>query len=183
VERINQTDPGRKVAIERLSCAIALSLLLHLAVGWFTPAGAGVHASSSRDLFVIPRISVLSASLQADPMFGQVSPLPAHAVHVVSGIDSPDPRFYPARELDILPRLREPVCLGQEAAASTPVRVLARIDASGRPTRVSVYDSEATEAQNAAALRALGRATFTPARKEGRAVRSEVVVELAAATR
>jgi TonB family protein len=60
------------------------------------------------------------------------------------------------------------------------LRLLTYIDASGRVTGVSVLESDVSEERNLVAQRALREADFNPARKDGRAVRSEVVIELAA---
>jgi TonB family protein len=89
-----------------------------------------------------------------------------------------DPRYYPAQDLDVLPVPRKPIELRRDRAGRATVRLLVRIDASGRVTGVSVFESDAPREMDAAARQALLRTGFSAARKDGRAVRSEVVIEL-----
>jgi TonB family protein len=93
-----------------------------------------------------------------------------------------DPRYYPAQDLDVLPVPRKQIELRRDRAGQATVRMLARIDASGRVTSVSVFESDASIVRNAAARQALLRTSFSAARKDGRAVRSEVVIELGTAS-
>jgi protein TonB len=91
-----------------------------------------------------------------------------------------DPVYYAARELDVYPGLMEPLRAGPALAATTQarVRVLALVDDTGAVTQADVFDSEPAGIFDDAALEALRAARFSPARKDGRAVRSRVLIEL-----
>jgi len=185
MERISQIHPDEHAAIQRLLLAVALSLLLHAIIVWFV--AGGVSASDAPALqaqLLPPRVAGFSASLQAHAAAVDAQPTVASSssrrVSTISGLDTPDPRYYPVEELDFLPFPRQPIKFSEALPVTGRIRLLARIDASGRLTRVSVFDSEATDIQNAAAVDALHRSVFSAARKDGRLVRSEVVIELAA---
>ncbi len=182
MERIYQTGADDFTASRRLLLAISLSLLVHAVIGWLAPA-AGSVSNNARAGMVASPVSVMSALLQTGMVAVEADTKAVRQRHALIDVDSPDPRFYSARELDILPLPRGPIRVGEGVAASGTVRLLARIDASGRVTGVDVFDSDATTAQNAAALRTLRHTAFFSARKDGRAVRSEVIVEITAASR
>jgi len=186
MERIHQADPTDYAASRRLLLAIVLSLLGHGIIVWFASAGGSASNNLRVGIFA-PQRSVLSASLQTDAAVLEAGltagPKTVYQRRAVISVDSPDPRFYPVEQLDILPVPHQPIHAGQDAPASGTVRLLARIDASGRVTDVSVFDSDATDTQTMAAAHALRSTTFSSARKDGRAVRSEVIVEMAGASR
>lgn len=177
MERIYQTHEDDYSAIQRLLFAISLSLLVHAMIGWLAPVG-GSAPSNSRAGIVAPHVSVLSASLQTGTAVFEADSKAVQQRHAVINGDSPDLRFYPVHELDILPLPRGPIQVGQSTALSGTVRVLTRIDASGRVTGTYIFDSDASAAQDAAALQALRHTNFSAARKDGRVVRSEVIVEM-----
>ena len=94
-----------------------------------------------------------------------------------ASVETVDPTYYEVDELDVFPGpLRSIPFAGKTAARY--VRVAARIDASGRVTGTRIFDSGATESENAAAMAAISRTSFSAARRNGRKVRSEVVIEL-----
>lgn len=183
VQRINRTDPVSHAATQRLLIAVTLSLLLHAIVLSVTPGrGSDSNVPDVAGHVVLPRKFTLSASLltnqyafdkdlvssQRDDRFG-----------ATSSLDTPDPRYYAVEELDVLPVPRGPIRLRQSTSALGKVRLLARIDASGRIVSVSVLDSDRTERHNTAALQALRDTPFDAALRNGQPVRSEVMVELA----
>lgn len=101
----------------------------------------------------------------------------------VSAVTLPDPVHYAARDLDVYPQPLnriEPVYPQTALAGETggSVTLLLLIDESGRVTDVSVVDASAQEEFNGSALRALAAAAYTPAQKNGRAVRSRILVRV-----
>ena len=186
MERIHQIDRDQNAAIQRLLLAVALSLLLHGIAVWFGPGRVSMDKATEWHAHLVsPRAPAFSASLQHSASVPDLRPalVPSSGDRPgpVSRLEAPDPRYYPVEELDVLPIPRRPIELAETGPMSGQVRLLTRIDASGRVTGVSVFDSGAPDAQNAAAINALRRAAFSAARKAGRLVRSEVVIELAGA--
>ena len=184
MERIDRVDPAEDAALKRLLFAIALSLLMHAVVvaaggNWLDTGSTALH-----DQLPSPPVAALSVSLQngtTPPGFRSwipvsVSPLPG----VFVGAEVLDARYYSIEDLDVLPVPREPIRMPNATPASGVLRLLTRIDASGRVTGVSVFDSGANEAEITAAINAMRGSAFFAARKHGRPVRSEVVIELVA---
>ena len=131
---------------------------------------------------VLPRIFTLSASLLTNESAfdkDMNSSQRDDRLGAASSLDTPDPRYYVVEELDVLPTPRGPIRLRQGASVLGKVRLLARIDASGRITSVSVLNSGRPERHNTAALQALRDTPFDAALRNGQPVRSEVMVELA----
>lgn len=93
--------------------------------------------------------------------------------------DLPDPVHYPAKELDVYPRLLGPVAIDYPETAEEQggrVMLLLLVDESGRVTGVSVVDAQPEGVYEDAVTRAYSGAAFSPARKGGRAVRSRILV-------
>ncbi len=94
-----------------------------------------------------------------------------------ASVETLDPTYYQVNELDVFPAPLNPIRPVGELATGY-VRVLARIDASGRVTGTRIFDSSATETEDALAMLAVSRTLFAAARRNGRKVRSEVVIDL-----
>lgn len=101
----------------------------------------------------------------------------------VSTASLPDPVHYAAGELDVYPQPLnrvEPVypqtALAGEIGGS--VTLLLLIDEYGRVTDVSVVDVSPQDGFEESALRALAAAAYSPAQKNGRAVRSRILVKV-----
>jgi protein TonB len=101
----------------------------------------------------------------------------------VSTASLPDPVHYAARDLDVYPQPLnriEPVypqtALAGEIGGS--VTLLLLIDESGRVTDVSVVDASPPDEFEESALRALAATAYSPAQKNGRAVRSRILVKV-----
>jgi protein TonB len=127
---------------------------------------------------VPPAIEQPSLAPQPEP--GMAVDAPAEPPAEPDALRVPvDPVFYAARELDVYPVPLEP--LRAPAALETRgwVRVLAMVDETGSVTQAEIFDSEPPAVLDGAALAAVRAARFTPARKDGRAVRSRVLIELA----
>jgi len=101
----------------------------------------------------------------------------------VSTASLPDPVHYAARDLDVYPQPLnriEPVypqtALAGEIGGS--VTLLLLIDESGRVTDVSVVDASPLDVFEESALRALAATAYSPAQKNGRAVRCRILVKV-----
>ena len=94
----------------------------------------------------------------------------------------PDLVHYPAKELDVYPQAVTPIAplYPPDAAtaqrAAVTLRVL--IDDAGRVVETSVVDATAGPAFEHAAMQALARAAFHPAQRQGRAVRSQLLIKV-----
>ena len=188
MEHIDRTHPAETAAQKRLLYALALSLVLHA----FVVTTGGIRARDNGFAEAIhpsrlPLFPALFVSLEGMAM-GAASQ--AHmpfqtnaAVRNKGGIVVPDAHYYAVNELDVLPAPRNPDRMLGLAPSSGSVRLLVLIDASGRVTGVSIFDAETSASQAAAAASGMRRFAFVAARKHGRPVRSEVVIELAAAAR
>ena len=96
---------------------------------------------------------------------------------------APDSTYYAARQLDVYPALTTPLDLrysSRAAAAGVQGRalVLLLIDANGIVDEVSIVEAEPAGYFEDDARRAFTAARFTPARKDGRAVKSRVLVRI-----
>ena len=101
----------------------------------------------------------------------------------VSTASLPDPVHYAARDLDVYPQPLnriEPVypqpALAGEIGGS--VTLLLLIDESGRVTDVSVVDASPQDVFEESALRSLTATAYSPAQKNGHAVRSRILVKI-----
>lgn len=193
MQRINRADPVLQAAAQRLSIALILSLSVHAAVVWAVP-GSGGGSDLRHFLARIDAIQTWSfaATLLSDTSVFDVTTSERSSTETAGAagrFDTLDPHYYGAEELDVLPTPRGPIRIRQEPAALeaaalgtgslNTVRLLARIDASGRIVGLYVRESDSTKLHNAAVLRVLSDTPFNAARKDGRPVRSEVVIELA----
>ena len=180
MERIDRHDPLEQAAILRLLLAGALSISLHGVAAWFVP-GPVFQASVStvRMHIVAPFADSLAARTRAGP---QAEPMPRaldsrRLRHGFASVETLDPTYYQVDELDVFPAPLNPIRPAGKRATGY-VRVLARIDASGRVTGTRIFDSSATEADDTLAMLAISRTLFAAARRDGTKVRSEVVIEL-----
>ena len=181
MERIDQADPLGQAAILRLLLAGALSISLHGIAAWFVPGPVFQTRVSTVQAHVVTPFAdswaaQLGAGTQAESM-----PLPAldsrRLRNGFASVETLDPTYYQVSELDIFPAPLDPIRPVGKLATGY-VRVLARIDASGRVTGTRIFDSSATETEETAATLAVSRTVFAAARRNGRKVRSEVVIEL-----
>ncbi len=184
MQRVDRIDPDENAAQRRLIFALTLSALLHGIVLWVAPGSSGQQTDAPDALAqsVAPRMFDLSVRLHRGTTFSDADaePVPSPARWDALGrVNSPDPRYYRVAELDVLPTPRQPLPLGHDLLAPPQrVRLLTQIDASGRVTGITVFETSAGEARTLAAQKALREAGFNAARKDGRPVRSEVLIEL-----
>lgn len=121
-----------------------------------------------------------SPAMQDDPI---VPSLPGPAAE--AGVPAiSDAVHYEAKDLDTYPRLRGPLspvypqaALAQRLGGAVTLLVL--IDETGRVTETSVVDAVPEGSFDEPARDALARASFTPASKDGRIVRSRILVSVA----
>jgi protein TonB len=95
--------------------------------------------------------------------------------------EAPDHTYYGAKQLDIYPALAAPLdLLRSEDAASASGRALwlVLIDASGAVNDVSLVEASPASLPEAVSRRAFMSARFTPAYRNGRAVRSRMLIEV-----
>lgn len=186
MQRLNRIDPSAEAANRRLTMALALSLVVHAMLLWAAPFRG--NDSNSLDFaagLVLPRFSTLSATLVATVSTPDTDPhtrLRDGRSKVVNRVDAPDSRFYAAAELDVLPTPRTPIRMPRDLVGFRKVRLLAHIDASGRVVGFAGEESDGNRQQNRAALEAVRATSFNAALRNGRPVRSQVMIELAGAS-
>jgi protein TonB len=115
----------------------------------------------------------------AIPSTAETAALPA--AEPASGL--PDVTYYPAAELDVYPVPLSPISLGypdtaRELGVPVVTRIWLSIDETGWPTQAEMLDAPPAHVLEQAAVAALRTQRFSPARKDGRAVRSRVLIEL-----
>jgi hypothetical protein len=88
-----------------------------------------------------------------------------------------DPTYYAARDLDVFPKAITALNLDGRTGAAGRVRATVLIDESGAVNEVRAVEASAAEFENAARDLLL-RTRFTPASKDGRIVKAQVLVNL-----
>ncbi len=144
----------------------------------------------SRVLEPVRRAVLTPASLVAEPLAApKAAAIAAEPEHVVAASDAtaipniPDPVHYPARDLDIYPHALNPIRpvypqAAREAQVAGSVTLLVLIDEAGRVLGTSVADAAPGGVFEQAAQQAVASSAFYPAQKDGRAVRSRILVKL-----
>ncbi len=94
-------------------------------------------------------------------------------------LPAPDPVYYPARQLDVYPALIRPVSL-EYANDSGGGRVLLMllIDETGNVRDLSIIESGPARGWEDTLRATFAEARFSPARKDGRAVKSQVQISV-----
>lgn len=120
-----------------------------------------------------------------EPAIQVAAPATAEPDDALPPVEMPllaDPTWYPAAQLDVFPAALEPVrpAYPETAAASTggQVTLLLLVDDTGRVHECSVVDAQPEGVFDAAAVVAFRSARFAPGRKDGRSVRSRVLVKV-----
>lgn len=95
----------------------------------------------------------------------------------------PDPVHYPAKDLDIFPQALKPIVpvypqAARDAQLAGSVTLMVLIDESGRVVGTSVTDAAPDGVFEQAAQQALENVAFFPAQKNGRPVRSRVLIRI-----
>ncbi len=118
------------------------------------------------------------------PTIAPVDPEPA----ATAGSDStvaniPDPVHYPAKDLDIYPQASKRITpvypeMARDSKVAGSVTLLVLIDEAGRVVGTSVMDAAPDGVFEQAAQQALANAAFYPAQKDGRTVRSRILIKV-----
>lgn len=104
----------------------------------------------------------------------------------IDGIELPlsrDPTYYPARQLDVYPQPLAPVKLGYPDRAAAQrldgnLRLLLLIDEFGVVNEASVVEAQPQGYFEEAALSVFRATRFSPAQKQGRPVKSRVLLQV-----
>jgi protein TonB len=123
----------------------------------------------------VPAQSAKPASPAVEPL---ASPLPTIEVPLIE-----DPTYYPAKQVDMHPvalNLIKPAYpdKGVELGVEGKVVLLLLIDEIGVVKEVSVVEADPEEIFDESALAAFREARFAPAQKNGRAVKSRVLIRV-----
>jgi protein TonB len=92
--------------------------------------------------------------------------------------DAPDLTYYAARQLDVFPTLVSKLQLGAVTNSVGRALLLVLIDATGAVNDVSLVEASPTSLAEEDVRRAFVSARFTPAYRNGRAVRSRMLIEI-----
>ena len=147
-----------------------------------TPERAGVHSPSA-----LP--AVVTVPLPAIPLAATPAPAPMQSaadpeLETIAPTGAViDTVHYAAKELDIYPQARRPITPAYPTAAvdmktAGSVTLLVLIDEVGRVTEASVRDSVPVGLFEVAAQHAVANAEFYPAQKDGRTVRSQILIRV-----
>lgn len=206
--RIRQAIPvaGREAAA-RLALALALSIALHLLllgrIGLQPAVEAGkagvvLHARLAPLAQAEPVVPVIARPLAHTAAGRETTPsapadtepaaMPeAAAQEREEAADAPlflpDPVHYPAAELDLYPRLLDPVRPAwpepaREVHLAGSVTLLVLVDENGHVTEATVVDADPVGVFDEVARAAFLHAAFAPAQKDGRRVRSRILVSV-----
>jgi protein TonB len=129
------------------------------------------------------RPSVEPATQPSSSIAAADSPAPAPAVSEPTGANIPDTVPYPANELDIYPQALTRIApdypeAARDAHVAGSVTLLVLIDEAGKVVDTSVSDAVPDGVFEETAQAALANASFYPAQKDGRAVRSRILIKV-----
>ena len=184
----------------RLLVAFGASILVHVLIadGWRPSGGARQDAAVPLQLQArleeplvvpaaerpdIPLEPARATSLARVPPPVERATPPASAAAgrpstAGAGVAVPDPRFYPARELDRYPVPLAPLDLAIATAGPGSVRFWLSIDLEGKVVDAAVVDADSSAAWVAMAREYLLASRFAPAMRDERPVKSRVLLEL-----
>ena len=191
-------------AAGRLRLALAVSALAHWALLATPPAdtrrpGAAPPAIGAPMTvhFAPPQVAVPDAAATTDAeashMSARLRPAAGNGVREGSDLPAtvaappvaeapvalraPDPTYYPAGDLDAYPQPARPLALDRPAGAGT-IRLLLLIDEHGIVNDVSLVEADAAVHLEETLRAVLVAARFIPARKDGRDVKSRVLLSV-----
>lgn len=129
----------------------------------------------------LPPEAIPSLSEKPDPE--PLSPVENASLAIPALPEIPDPIHYAAKDLDIYPQLRGALnpdypesAFAQKIAGTVTLLVL--VDEAGRVTETDVLDAVPEGLFDDSAQQALSRAAFSPAQRDGRNVRSRILVRV-----
>jgi len=173
-------------AAGRLRLALAVSALAHWALLATPPAdtrrpGAAPPAiGAPMTLRFAPRPDSLPQARAVTDAEGSHMPATTIAppgADAPAVLRAPDPTYYPARELDAYPQPARPLALDRPAGAGS-IRLQLLIDEHGVVNDVSLVEADAVGLLEETLRAALVAARFVPARKDGRDVKSRVLLSV-----
>ena len=118
------------------------------------------------------------------PAIAPIDPEPATLASSDATVANiPDPVHYPAKDLDIYPQASKRITavypeVARDSKVAGSVTLLVLIDEAGRVVGTSVMDATPDGLFEQAAQQALANAAFYPAQKDGRMVRSRVLIKV-----
>ena len=118
------------------------------------------------------------------PAIAPIDPEPATLASSDATVANiPDPVHYPAKDLDIYPQASKRITavypeVARDSKVAGSVMLLVLIDEAGRVVGTSVMDATPDGLFEKAAQQALANAAFYPAQKDGRMVRSRVLIKV-----
>lgn len=191
----------------RLIAAIVGSVVVHLSLGWVMTGGTvgGLHPTSAPPVFQISLVDPappppVAPNLRTQDQLTEnarhstpAAPAAPHAPALASApvvdqppgssavLEGPDPTYYSAKQLDVYPALVSELDLRPlitaRSGSSTRARLLLFIDEVGMVFEASIVEGDSAS-RSEAARHAFLLARFTPAYRNGRAVKSRVLVEV-----
>jgi protein TonB len=135
-------------------------------------------------------LSEPAASVAAEPAAAapaQIAPIDPEPAALAGGevaaANIPDPVHYPAKDLDVYPQAAKRIApvypeMAHDSRVAGSVTLLVLIDEAGRVVDTSVLDATPEGVFEQAAQQALANAAFYPAQKDGRVVRSRVLIKV-----
>lgn len=206
MERVRRRDPVAAAAYGRLGIALMLSAAFHVFLV-AQPPRIGVRSLGPVPAPMIrARLEQPPRDTEEPPLTHRIAPADAAGVRagdvavssvpVAEALDAaappakessftlPDLVFYPVNELDVYPVPVSPISVSSAdtllESGTPPARVSlwVSIDETGWPAEVAIHDADPEAVFDEAATTALRGARFSPARKDGRPVRSRVLIEL-----
>ena len=108
---------------------------------------------------------------------------PVPAIDDAAMVAMPDPVLYEVRELDVYPRALRPIkpaypASAREAQLAGSVTLKVMIDEGGRVVSAAVVDAEPGGVFDQAAQEAIAETAFYPAQRNGRTVRSQLLIKV-----
>ena len=196
-----------RTARRRVSAALAVSLLIHLVFAGLLRGGSATfpHRVSFQN-FIHARISGPApqtlpdappaaveldrkrSSARREHTNDSASPVARSTAtrresHAVTPSDTPDAKYYSARELDVYPAPLAPLTVNYtgKAAASRShgyARLAITLDAMGTVTDVQLLEAEPTGSFEGDAVKAIASTRFTPALRNGRPVKTRLIIQV-----
>lgn len=194
----SSSDTACRAATRRFEIALVASLLLHALFGTAfvietatmerrraSPSPITVRIAPQAPVqdepLLAPRAEPLQTAIREKPQ----QPPPANTLPLRSEAASlalpqtPDPTYYLARDLDAYPRPAAPLELDRFAAeAATRLRFSLAIDESGSVREVTAIETQPGQRVQDEVRALLAATRFIPGRKDGRSVRSRVVLDV-----
>ncbi len=172
-------QPGKTPSAMEVRVARQAGEVSSVALSTGEPSAVQVTNESETVEQVRDQKEVPPPAMPASPSVAQASPLlPALEVPLLE-----DPTWYPAKQVDVHPTALHPIKPGYpdkvaEQGVEGNVVLLLLIDATGVVKEVAVVEANPEGIFEESALSAFRNARFEPAQKNGRAVKSRVLIKV-----